>query len=174
MSDCSDSFLSGPDSSEANFSGPSFFGELGAALMMMPILGLAVAGLRGKDLAQATGLSNMLRQLGGAVGVALINIYQTVSADIRGNMVANISDYSDATIERLNAFSQIFWQAGYSSDQAMQAARQMLDSALAKQQMLVAYNHGFLMLGLSILLCIPVILMIRYKKGEKIKAVSDH
>lgn len=167
--------FSGPDSSEANFFWPFILRGIGAALMMMPILGLAVSGLHGKDLAQATGLSNMLRQLGGAVGVAVINIYlDRQSSAIRGNMLSNISSYNDATNERLSSFTQMFWQAGYSTDQAAQAANQMLNNLLTKQQMLVSYNHGFLMLGLSILFCIPVIFMIRYKKGEKIKTVSDH
>lgn len=167
--------FSGPDSNEDNFFWPFILRGVGAAFMMMPILGLAVAGLKGKDLAQATGLSNMLRQMGGAVGIAIINIYlDRQTSDIRGNMIANVSNYSDATNERIGAFSQMFSQAGYSTDEAMQAANTMVGNILNKQQMLVSYNHGFGMLGIAILFCIPLILMIRYKKGEKVAAVSDH
>jgi DHA2 family multidrug resistance protein len=167
--------FSGPDSNEDNFFWPFILRGVGVAFMMMPILGLAVAGLKGKDLAQATGLSNMLRQLGGAVGIALINIYlDRQSADVRSNMLANISNFSDATAERLGAFTQMFSQAGYSTDEAAQAANTMLNGLLTKQQMIVTYNNGFMTLGASILLCIPIIMMIRYKKGEKLERVSDH
>jgi DHA2 family multidrug resistance protein len=167
--------FSGPDSNEQHFFWPFILRGVGVAFMMMPILGLAVAGLKGKDLAQATGLSNMLRQLGGAVGIALINIYlDRQSADVRSNMLANVSSFSDATAERLGAFTQMFSQAGYSTDDAAQAANTMLNSLLTKQQMIVTYNNGFMTLGASILLCIPIIMMIRYKKGEKLESVSDH
>jgi DHA2 family multidrug resistance protein len=167
--------FSGPDSNEDNFFWPFILRGVGVAFMMMPILGLAVAGLKGKDLAQATGLSNMLRQLGGAVGIALINIYiDRKNADVRSNMLANVSSFNDATSEKVGAFTQMFSQAGYSSNDASQAASTMVNGILTKQQMLVAYNSGFMMLGVSILLCIPIIMMIRYKKGEKLEKVSDH
>jgi DHA2 family multidrug resistance protein len=167
--------FSGPDSNSSNFFWPFILRGIGAAFMMMPILTLAVAGLKGKDLAQATGLSNMLRQLGGAIGVALINIYlDHQNADIKNNMISNISDYNSMTSERLASFTQMFSSAGYSTDEAAQTANIMVDNLVSKQQMLLSYNHGFMMLGLAVLLLTPVILMIRYKKGEKLEAVSDH
>jgi DHA2 family multidrug resistance protein len=167
--------FAGPDSNSSNFFWPFILRGIGAAFMMMPILTLAVAGLKGKDLAQATGLSNMLRQLGGAIGVALINIYlDHQNADIKNNMVSNVSDYNSLTTERLTSFTQLFQGAGYSTDEAAQTANMMVDGLVTKQQMLLSYDHGFMMLGLTVLLCTPVILLIKYKKGEKLEAVSDH
>jgi DHA2 family multidrug resistance protein len=167
--------FSGPDSNSSNFFWPFILRGFGMAFMMMPVLTLAVAGLKGKDLAQATGLSNMLRQLGGAIGVALINIYlDRQNAEIKNNIISNVSDYSSISSERLSSFSQLFSSAGYSTDDATKAANMMMDGVVTKQQMLLSYDHGFMMLGMLVLLCAPVILLIRYKKGEKLEAVSDH
>jgi DHA2 family multidrug resistance protein len=167
--------FSSPDSNGSNFFWPFILRGVGAAFMMMPILTLAVAGLKGKELAQATGLSNMLRQLGGAVGVALINIYlDHQNAAIKNNMVANVSEYNSMTSDKLASFTQTFSAAGYSTDDAAQAANIMIDNMVNKQQLLIGYNHGFMMLGMVVLLCTPVILLIRYKKGQKLEAVSDH
>jgi len=167
--------FSGPDSSASNFFWPFILRGVGAAFMMMPILTLAVAGLKGKDLAQATGLSNMLRQLGGAIGVALINIYlDHQSAEIKSNIIGNVSEYSSMTTERTAGFAQTFFSAGYSSDDAAQTANLMVDGLVGKQQMLIGYDHGFMTMGLAVLFCIPVILLIRYKKGQKLESVSDH
>jgi DHA2 family multidrug resistance protein len=63
------------DATESFFIIPFLFRGMGSAFMMSPVIGLSVAGLTGKDLAQAAGLSNMFRQLGGAVGIAVINIF---------------------------------------------------------------------------------------------------
>ena len=167
--------FSGPDSNSSNFFWPFILRGVGASFMMMPILTLAVAGLKGKDLAQATGLSNMLRQLGGAIGIALINIYlDHENANVKGNMIGNVTDYDPMTTDRLSGFAQTFYTGGYSSDDAAQTANMMIDGMVTKQQMLLCYDHGFMTLGLAVLLCTPVILLIRYKKGEKMEAVSDH
>lgn len=160
--------FSSPDSNGGNFFWPFILRGFGAIFMVMPVLSLAVAGLTGKDLAQAIGLSNMLRQLGGAIGVALINIYLSrQNAFVRSNMIGHISDYNPLSSGRLSALAQNFSSAGYSQDEAMGAAYRLTDSALTKQQLLVSYNHGFMAVAFTLLLCIPIILLIKYKRSAK-------
>jgi DHA2 family multidrug resistance protein len=164
-----------PDSNQNNFYFPFVLRGVGMAFMMSPILSLAVADLRGKDLAQAIGLANMIRQLGGAVGIALINVYLThKNADVRGSMLGYITDYSDASTTRVAALTQNFTSKGYSLEDAQALAYKMMDGMVFKQQALVSYNQGFFMVGIAILICVPVVFMIRYKKGVKAKVVNDH
>jgi DHA2 family multidrug resistance protein len=167
--------FSSPDSSESNFYLPFVLRGVGMAFMMSPILSLAVAGLQGKDMAQAVGLANMIRQLGGSVGIALINVFlSNKNAEVRGSMVGYMSQYSDATQQRIDAFSQNFMSKGYSADQAQAMAYNSLEGVLFKQQALVSYDQGFFMVGALILVCIPIVLLIRYKKGAKAAVVKDH
>lgn len=164
-----------PDSNESNFYFPFVLRGFGMAFMMSPILALAVGGLKGKDMVQAIGLANMIRQLGGAVGIALINVYLThINAQIRSNMISNVNIYNPVASDRVNMITQNFISQGYDAEKAQSAAYAMLEGAVFKQQALVSYNQGFLMVGFVILVCIPVVLMIRYKKGEKTKAIADH
>ncbi len=164
-----------PDSNQNNFYFPFVLRGVGLAFMMSPILSLAVAGLRGRDLAQAIGLANMIRQLGGAVGIALINVFLShKNADVRGNMLGYISEYSNATSERISAFTQNFISNGFSAGDAEALAHKMMESILFKQQAMVSYTQGFFTVGISILICIPIVFLIRYKKTEKAKIVSDH
>ncbi len=164
-----------PDSNETNFYLPFVLRGFGMAFMMSPILALAVGGLKGKDMVQAIGLANMIRQLGGAVGIALINLYLTgLNADIRGNMISNITTYNTVSADRISLLTQNFSNLGYAPEEAQSLAYKSIEGALYKQQALVSYNQGFLMVGFIILICIPVVLLIRYKKGEKTKAIADH
>ncbi|HVI45853.1 MAG TPA: DHA2 family efflux MFS transporter permease subunit [Chitinophaga sp.] len=159
--------FSSPDSGSHDLFWPFMLRGIGAVMMIIPVLGLAVAGLTGKDLAQAVGLSNMLRQLGGALGVALINIYlSNENAYIRSNMVEHISPYDPISTESITGLTQLFHGAGYGTEDATMAAYAMMDGAVTQQQLLLGYNHGFIMVGVVILFCVPVILLIRYKKGE--------
>jgi DHA2 family multidrug resistance protein len=164
-----------PDSSKNDFYFPFVLRGVGLAFMMSPILSLAVAGLRGKDMAQAIGLANMIRQLGGAVGIALLNVFRTQkNAEVRGDMLAYITDYTSASADRIAAFTQTFIAKGYSTIEAESLAYRMMEGTLFKQGALVSYDQGFFVVGLAILFCIPIVLLIRYKKGGKTAAVADH
>lgn len=167
--------FSSPDSNQNDFYFPFVLRGVGLAFMMSPILSLAVYGLRGKDLAQGIGLANMIRQLGGAVGIALINVYLThKNAQVRGNMVGYLTDYSSTTTDRVAGLTQNFMSKGYAHDDALTLAYKTLENTLTRQQFLVSYDQGFFVVGLSILLCIPVVLMIRYKKNAAAIVSADH
>ena len=56
-------------------SGRSIFRGVGLGLLFVPLTTLALSGLRGPAIAQGAGLTNMMRQLGGSFGVALITTY---------------------------------------------------------------------------------------------------
>jgi len=161
------------DSNAGNFFWPFMIRSAGMMFMVLPIFDLAMAGLHGKDLAQAAGLSNMFRQLGSAVGVALMNIYVShENAFVRGNMLSFISEYNPISSERLAAFTQLFAGAGYAPDEATGAAYQMMGNALARQQALVSFDHGFMFVAIAIMAAIPVVLLIKYKKGARKTAVA--
>ncbi len=143
--------------------------------MMSPILSLAVSGLQGKDMAQAVGLANMIRQLGGSVGVALINLFLTQkNADVRGNMISYVSNYNQIAQDRLSALTQNYLSKGYSLQEAENLANKGLEGMVFKQQALVSYDQGFFMVGVLILICIPVVLLIRYKKGGSAPVADAH
>lgn len=158
---------SSPDSGSQNFFWPFIIRGIGTVLLIMPVMDLAVAGLTGKDLAQAVGLSNMLRQMGGAIGVAIMNIYINYeNAFVRANMIPNISAYNEISNDRMSMLSQTFMSSGYDADQAKAASAQLMDNILTKQELLVSYNHGFLFVAFVLLLCVPIVLLIRYNKTQ--------
>ncbi len=145
------------------------------AFMMAPILSLAVAGLEGKDMTQAVGLANMIRQLGGSVGIALINVFlSNKNAEVRGSMVSYVNQYNQPAQDRLAAFTQNFLAKGYSLEDAETLAYKSMEGALFKQQAIVSYDQGFFMVGMLILICVPIVFLIRYKKSAKTAVVSDH
>lgn len=159
--------FSSPDSGERNFIFPLILGGFGAVFFMLPVMSLALTGLRGKDLAQGTGLSNMLKRVGGAIGIALLNIFLNHQNATAGRDMANyINAYNPINTERLSAFQHAFISAGYATNDALHAAYQLMGSLVEKQQLLVGYDNGYLAVGLIILVCIPVILFIKTPKGS--------
>ncbi len=167
--------FSSPDSSEGDFYFPFILRGFGMAFMMSPILSLAVIGLQGKDMAQAVGLANMIRQLGGSVGIALINVFlSSKNAEIRGNMIGYVNQYDEGSTSRIAGLTQNFLSKGFSQEQAQALAMKTMDGMVFKQQAIVSYDQGFFMVAIIILFCIPIVLLIKYKKQAKPAVVSDH
>jgi DHA2 family multidrug resistance protein len=136
------------------------------------VMVLAVQGLKGSDLSQGAGLSNMLRQLGGAVGIAVMNVFLTHRNASNDNyLLQHYNIYNDAFQDRASLISQNFVSQGYFKEDAQQMAYKVMDLSLFKQQAIVSYNNVFWTVGLTILICIPIILLVKNDKkhsGEKI------
>ena len=62
---------------------------------------------------------------------------------------------------------------GFAPEQAETLAYKMMDNAVLKQNFLVGYNLGYLMLACAVLASIPIVLLIRYKKTAKPAVVKD-
>ncbi len=165
--------FSSPDSSEPNFFWPFILRGFGIGFMMSPAMVLSLKGLKGLNLAQGAGLSNMIRQLGGAVGIAIMNVFLTHrNAQNDNYLVQHFNIYNEPFQEKANMLTQNFAAQGYFKDDAQQMAYKLLDASLFKQQSIISYNNVFWTVGLAVIICIPVILLIRNSKekmGEKIE-----
>ncbi|MBC6991537.1 MULTISPECIES: DHA2 family efflux MFS transporter permease subunit [Hymenobacter] len=151
-----------PTAGQSDFFWPLILRGVGLGLLFLPVTTMSLAGLRGKDGAQAAGLTGMLRQLGGSFGVAIVGTY--LERNLAYNRVAllpNISLYDTETQQRLQAFTQNFLSKGFSLMQAQQQAYAALEGTVMKQASLITYAQTFTVLGLFFLGCIPMILLIK-------------
>jgi len=138
----------------------------GLGLVFIPISTVAFAGLRGAQIAQGSALYNLMRQLGGSFGIAVLNTYIVhMTAFHRAELVANLHP-GDATFQaRLNgAAGALVARGGYSFTSAQAAALHLLDRTVQAQAMTMAYNNAFILLGLTFLLALPAVLLLRRPK----------
>src|SRR5207237_1071133 len=127
---------------------------------------LSLAGLKGNDIAQSAGLTNMIRQLGGAVGVAIANILLAQKNPLhRVDLVGNISEYNVVAQERVSLITQGLTANGFSAEHARDAAVKVLDNALNRQTAVLSFNESFLIFGLIFVAAIPLIFMVKSQKG---------
>jgi DHA2 family multidrug resistance protein len=139
---------------------------IGMAFMMSPVMALSLQGISPMDIPQAAGINNMIRQLGGAIGVALMTVVlegrNAVNYDY---LLQHLSEYSEITQDRLNMISMNFQSQGFFSEDARQIAYRLMERSLFRQEALVSYNNIFWAVAISLLLCLPVIFLIR--RNEK-------
>ena len=150
---------------------------IGLAIMTVPLSTLAISSLEPKDMPQGTALNNMMRQLGGSFGIAMVNTYLAHRYAIhRTDLVSNITDGDPRVTERLTGYTNYFMGKGAGAIDAYQQALGRLDATVVRQTNLLSYNDAYLLLGLFFIFSLPLLLATsRRKKGPKPQvALSDH
>jgi DHA2 family multidrug resistance protein len=103
-------------------------------LAMIPINNLSLGTLPPAQLKNASGLFNLMRNLGGAVGLALINTVLNDRWDLHlARLHENVQWASGVALERLNNMTQAFSSFGSDADAA--ALKQM--AAMVRREALV-------------------------------------
>jgi DHA2 family multidrug resistance protein len=159
--------LATPAAGEWDFLWPQLIRGLGFGFIFVPAASLTLAGLKGRDIGQASGLSNMLQLLGGSIGLALINTYvsRRISAH-RADLMGNLSFYNPASNERFHNLTAQLMASGKSSEQAKQMAMGIMDGALNVQSAVLGYSEGFMMIGIICGVILPLVFLAKIKKGE--------
>jgi DHA2 family multidrug resistance protein len=97
-----------------DFSGPQFIYSslvraLAQTLVMMPLSAISVAGIEHEQAGSAAALFNMLRNLGGAIGIAVLQTFLTKREQFHSDVLtAQVSLLGEATRARLHHLADVF------------------------------------------------------------------
>ena len=158
-------FSSNLNSGTSDFFWPLIIRGIGMALLFVPLTTLAIQDLRGPEIGQGTGLNNMMRQLGGSFGIAIITTVIHIKSGInRAILIENVNVYNPAYVARNDASILNFMSRGFSHEQAVQMANGAMEGIITRQTMLTTYDDVYLLVGFFTLLCIPLIFLQKFSK----------
>jgi DHA2 family multidrug resistance protein len=149
---------------------------LGMALIFTPLNTLSLAEIPKERLAQASGLFNVIRQVGGSFGVAIMGTLLTdrtvFHTTIYGQVVSKASPVTQSVLYGLQSFAQN--ALGSSVSLAAMRANALLAYSISQQAFVSAVDDDFLVASMITILCVVPILFLRYKKpqGERVKVVA--
>jgi DHA2 family multidrug resistance protein len=139
---------------------------LGQPFILVPVSALATSGLPAAKAGSASGLFNMMRNLGGSIGIALLSALLVVRERFHSNRLGeDISVYNPLTRERLDALTNKFLAAGSDAYTAGQQAIASLDAVVRREATLMAFNDCFHVLGLVLILSVGAAVLSRPAKG---------
>jgi DHA2 family multidrug resistance protein len=144
---------------------PQIIQGVGFALVFVALSTAALATIDRTKMTSATGLNNLIRQLGGSFGTALVVTLLTRHvADARADLVQYASSSNPAFMERWNGMAGAFASQGYSYTTAKQMALQALDGLIQQQSAMIAYEYIFLWIGMLFALCLPLVIFLKTPK----------
>jgi DHA2 family multidrug resistance protein len=148
----------------------------GLAMLMVPLNAMAVAGLQPRDIPQGVALNNMMRQLGGSFGIAIINNYIAHRvATHRIDLISNIYNGGQQFTERYNQVYQGLQAKLPFAANLQQQTYQVIEGTVMKQAFMLSYLDAFLYATIFILVAFPLIFITRNKKisGEQVAAAGE-
>jgi DHA2 family multidrug resistance protein len=147
----------------------------GLGLVFIPIQAVAFAGLKGAQIAQGSALYNLMRQLGGSFGIAILNTYIVNMTNFhRADLVSSLYRGNGALDQRINGVAGGLMSDGYSATSAHAAAQGILDRLVQIQSTVMAYNNAFILLGIVFLIAMPAVLLLRKPKRGAAAPVEAH
>jgi len=155
------------DAGEWDFLWPQLIRGVGFGFIFVPAASLTLAGLKGRDIGQASGVSNMLQLLGGSVGIAVINTFVSRRIALhKVDLSENLSFYNPASNERLQSLINQLTAGGKTYEEARSMAMGIMNGTLNLQASVIGYSEGFLAVGIICAVMLPLVFLAKIKKGE--------
>ena len=150
--------------SNMNIAIPNFFMGMGMGLAMVPIMNLSVDTLRNEQMTNATGIQNLLKNIGSAIGTSLVATMLTRFAQVHQYMmVGKLHDLNPVFIERLQSTAGAL--SAFTEHAVSQyMAQYSMYGQLVKQSTLWAFIDSFRIFGLLCFAAIPLLLLMRKTK----------
>ena len=154
------------DSGMPDFFWPLIFRGVGLGLIFVPLTNLALADLPMSKIPNGTGLFNLMRQLGGSVGIALsATLLQRFQAIHRVDLIAYVTPYAEAARERLALIQGRLAAVGTPPGLVEAKALKILDLQVTKQAMMLSFEQLFLLFAAVFVLSLPLLLLMHKSKG---------
>lgn len=164
-----------PDTGEEHMFWPLILRGIGLGLLFVPITTLSLSTLKGKQIGEGAAFTGMMRQLGGSFGIAIITTFITrFTQEHRVNLNSHLNVTSLEVQQRIQQLQQGFMSKGFSSNEALGKAYQVMDLTILQQSTVMSYMDIFMYLGVMFLFCIPIIFFIKRGKNKINPADAMH
>jgi DHA2 family multidrug resistance protein len=154
-----------------DFFWPLIVRGVGLGLVFVPLTNLALAELPMDRIPAGTGLFNLLRQLGGSVGIALsATLVSRLVSQYRGDLLRHVAPDDALTRIRLDGVTRALVARGVDPLTAGAQAVAVLDRQVTRQATMLAFERIFILFGLAFVLALPLLLFMRRRRS----AVGGH
>jgi DHA2 family multidrug resistance protein len=153
---------------------PNVVRAIGQALCFAPLSAVATAGVEHENAGSASALFNMMRNLGGAIGIAALQTLLTKREQYHSNvLMQSVSLFEQATRTRLDQLTQYFMNHGVIDRvDAARRAYVAIGHIVQKQAFILAFSDTFYLIGVALIVALLASLMLQ--KPDHLDAGGAH
>ena len=152
--------------STMNIGFPNFLFGIGLGLAMIPIITLSMATISNDQMTNASGLQNLLKNIGGAFGTSIVATLLSRGAQKHQFMlIEHLSDTVQTYSERVQAYASMF-SSMVDPHTAHYMGQYNAYRLLMQQANLSAFIDAFRIFAIASIVIIPLILLLKNLKEE--------
>ncbi len=149
------------DVSMASIVWPNVLMGVGMGMMMVPLMAVALGTLPKARIGNASGVFNLVRNLGGSIGISMSTTFLARAAQAHQvNLASRMTPYDPVFQQRFSAMAASLGQHTAPA-QAQAQALGFMNGILLQQSAMKAYIDMFLWTALILAVCFPLIWLIR-------------
>ena len=140
---------------------PNFINGFAGGFVFVPLTTMTMGLLRKQEIGNAAGIYNLMRNIGGSIGIAGITTFLVRGSQTHQNyLVPNLTPGNPAAMAVLDGLPAKFSAGGADAITAQKDALGALYRNLQQQASVLAYADIFRLLGYLSLICIPLVLFL--------------
>jgi DHA2 family multidrug resistance protein len=164
-----------PQSGTGDIFWPLMIRGAGTTFMFLPITLATMTPIPREDISAATGFFNLMRQLGGSIGIAcLTTILASRDAFHRAVLIEKLPQISPLARSRLSQFTGGFMAKGFDYVTAHRMAEKALDGVVSIQAIVMSFGDIFHLVGLAFIATLPLVFLLGSGKGAKLMRGGAH
>jgi DHA2 family multidrug resistance protein len=150
---------------------PLFLSGFSIGFMFVPLNTLALGSLRPEQIGNASGIFNLMRNVGGSVGISLVTTLAARRAQVhQTNLVGNLTPYDTAYQSSLQTITTTFAAHGDTVTAQSQAVGSMYHTLLSQANLLAYLDNFHLFTGMCVVCLVGALLLKNVKPGRPVVA----
>jgi DHA2 family multidrug resistance protein len=144
---------------------PQVLQGVALSFLFIPLMALSMSGIAKEKMGNATSIFNLMRNIGGSVGIALMTTFLARRSQFHQNrLVEKISSGRLPTRNWLQGLSAFFHIKGVDSYTASRKALGTVYSMVQRHATMLSFVEAFWLMGVLFLSMLPFLLLLRQSK----------
>jgi MFS transporter, DHA2 family, multidrug resistance protein len=144
---------------------PQVFQGVALSFLFIPLMALSMAGIEKEKMGNATSIFNLMRNIGGSFGVAIMTTFLSRRTQFHQSRLGEHVNFTSLATQRMLHAAQAWFQAhGSNQATAYRKALGALYGMVRQEASMLSFVEAFWIMGVAFLIMLPFLLLLRYSK----------
>jgi DHA2 family multidrug resistance protein len=138
---------------------------VGMRFIFIPLTTMTMSGIKKEEMGNATGIYNLLRNLGGSFGVAFITTMIARRAQFhQTHLVEHLTPFDRSYQITSSQLAELLRQKGFDAVTSVQAGLSGIYGQLLRQASMLSFNDAFYLLSILMTCTFPLLILMRKRQ----------